>query len=203
MLELKHSFNPQNKHILAKEKASVHPVLWCRSTRLRSWCGGHESPGAGRSARGPPKVVCGSRLLCHRDPAEVLASHPCAGHQHLLGSGKENGARDVAANLPARWCTGALIQESPTFVPGERGGLLEQEHMTSWISPDLNSIENLWGILEAEFTKAEPCSSIQQLAVLLKLAWANFKPATLRKLVAGMPQRVARCLTMNGKHIEL
>ena len=68
-------------------------------------------------------------------------------------------------------------------------------------SPDPNPIENLWEILKVELTKAEPCSSIQQLAALPNSAWANFKPATLRKLVAGMPQGMARCLAMNGKHI--
>ena len=68
-------------------------------------------------------------------------------------------------------------------------------------SPDLNPIENLWGILKAELAKAEPCSNVKELTVLLKSAWAMIKPATLQNLVTGMPQGVAKCLAMKREHI--
>ena len=162
--------------------------------------GGHESPGAGRSARGPPKAVCGSRLLCHRDPAEVSASQPCEGRQHLLASDEEICARDVAANLPARRCTGALVQGSPTLVPRDRKGLLGQEHMTRDLTGPQPNRKSL-GNTESGAHQSRALIQHSAARALHKSAWANFKPATLRKLVAGMPQRVARCLAMIRGHI--
>ena len=134
MLELEHSFNPQNDHISAKEKTSIPPRLVSRHpAKIMVW-GDMRAQVLVDLHVVPLKTVCGRRLLCHRDPAEVSASQPCAGRQHLLGSDEENSARDVAANLPSRRCTGALVQESPTLVPREREGLLGQKHMTRELS---------------------------------------------------------------------
>ena len=73
--------------------------------------------------------------------SEVSSSQHREGRQQRLGSDEENGAQDVAANLPPRRCTSAQDQGSPTVVPRERGGLLGREHMARELAgPQSNRI---------------------------------------------------------------
>ena len=164
--------------------------------------GGHELPGADRSARGPSETACGRRLLRHRDPGEVPAAEPNANCQQRLSSPKENGARHVNGHLSARWCTGSHIQKSARVVPGEPAGLLGEGHMATELTGPESHRKSL-GDPESGARQTEPCSNVEQLTTLLKSAWAQTKPETLQNLVASMPRRVAKCLKMKGEYIGL
>ena len=95
---------------------------------------------------------------------------------------------------------GAYVQGSLTEVPTERWGFLGQEHMARELTGPQSNRKSL-GNTESEARKIEPCSSVQQLTALLKPARANIKPAKLRNLVAGVPQRESKCLAINENHI--
>ena len=68
-------------------------------------------------------------------------------------------------------------------------------------SPDLNPVENLWGILKQELDSAPPSTSAAELTARLKATWANIPRSTLKRLVESVPLRVARCLALNGEYV--
>ncbi len=70
------------------------------------------------------------------------------------------------------------------------------------MSPDLNPIEHLWGILKR---KVEECkvSNIHQLRDVIMEEWKRRTPvATCEALVNSMPKRVKAVLENNGDHTK-
>ena len=67
------------------------------------------------------------------------------------------------------------------------------------MSPDLNSIEHLWGILKR---KVEECkvSNIHQLRDVVMEEWKRTPVATCEDLVNSMPKRVKAVLENDGGH---
>ncbi len=75
--------------------------------------------------------------------------------------------------------------------------------MMDWpsMSPDLNPIEHLWGILKQ---KVEECkvSNIHQLRDVIKKEWKRTPVAPCEALVNSMPKRVKAVLENNGGHTK-
>ena len=69
-------------------------------------------------------------------------------------------------------------------------------------SPDLNPIEELWGLMQQELDKKKPPSNLGQLEKELKRTWANISPQTLKNLVASMPARLSLCVQLRGEYID-
>ena len=69
-------------------------------------------------------------------------------------------------------------------------------------SPDLNPIEELWGIMQQELDKKAPRTTLRALESELKQVWAGIRPEILRNLVSSMPARVARCVELRGEYID-
>ena len=69
------------------------------------------------------------------------------------------------------------------------------------MSPDLNPIEHLWGILKQ---KVEVCkvSNICQLRDVVMEEWKGIPVATCEALVNSMPRRVKPVLDNNGGHTK-
>ena len=69
------------------------------------------------------------------------------------------------------------------------------------MSPDLNPIEYLWGILK---WKVEVCkfSNICQLCDIIMVEWKSFPVATCEALVNSMPRRVKAVLDNDGGHTK-
>ena len=54
-------------------------------------------------------------------------------------------------------------------------------------SPDLNPIENVWGILKQSMDAMKPAKNLNQLQNHLEKAWKEIKPEYLENIVLGMP----------------
>lgn len=69
------------------------------------------------------------------------------------------------------------------------------------MSPDLNPIEHLWGILKRQ-VEGRRVSNIHQLRDVIKEEWERIPDATCASLVASMPRRISAVLSNNGAHTK-
>ena len=69
-------------------------------------------------------------------------------------------------------------------------------------SPDLNPIENVWGILVRSIYRKGTINSIPELKRKIKEAWDSITLETLRKLVCSMEDRVFLVLKNEGGSID-
>jgi len=70
-------------------------------------------------------------------------------------------------------------------------------------SPDMNPIENLWGILaRMVYSEQDAYDSVEALKTAIKLAWNRIPQSTLAKLSDSMKTRVATMYRAHGKAIK-
>ena len=70
-------------------------------------------------------------------------------------------------------------------------------------SPDLNPIENLWGILvRAVYASGRQFSTIAELKAAIKAAWDAVDPAVLKKLINSMKNRMFELSRAQGGSIN-
>ncbi len=69
------------------------------------------------------------------------------------------------------------------------------------MSPDLNTIEHLWGILKWKVEERK-VSNIHQLCDVIMEEWKRTPVATCEALVNSMPKRVKAVLENNGGHTK-
>ncbi len=65
------------------------------------------------------------------------------------------------------------------------------------MSPDLNPIEHMWGILQQKVEKHH-VSNIQQLRDVIMEEWKRMPATTCAALVNSMPRRIKAVLDNNG-----
>ncbi len=64
-------------------------------------------------------------------------------------------------------------------------------------SPDLNPIENLWGIVKRKNRNKRP-KNADELKVTVKETWASIPPQQCHKLITSMPRRIEAVITAKG-----
>lgn len=64
-------------------------------------------------------------------------------------------------------------------------------------SPDLNPIENIWGIMKKEIEKKRP-KDIIQLEQEIKNSWENIPSSYLVNLIGSMKTRIFKCIELKG-----
>jgi len=64
-------------------------------------------------------------------------------------------------------------------------------------SPDLNPIENLWGILQTKVSDCGPRDR-EELIVFLRREWLALSQPFIDELVRDLKRRVERCIARNG-----
>ena len=64
-------------------------------------------------------------------------------------------------------------------------------------SPDLNPIENVWGLMKRKISRANP-TTIEAVQGICKQVWQDLKPDYLANLYASMPRRMALCIEAGG-----
>ena len=67
------------------------------------------------------------------------------------------------------------------------------------MSPDLNPIEHLWGILKRKVEQHNP-SNKEELKEVIIREWASITPEICEKLVASMPKRIKSVKENDGGH---
>lgn len=75
--------------------------------------------------------------------------------------------------------------------------------LLSWpaCSPDLNPIENLWGILVRRlYAHGRQFSSVDELKTTLIRIWKDLTQLELQNLIESMPNRIYELLKLNGKN---
>lgn len=66
-------------------------------------------------------------------------------------------------------------------------------------SPDLNPIENLWGILARRvYRDGRQFHSVEELKNAIRVEWAAISPAEIQRLLGTMPKRICAVLESNG-----
>jgi transposase len=75
--------------------------------------------------------------------------------------------------------------------------------LLSWpaISPDMNPIENLWGIIARDvYRNGRQFKDVASLKLQILQSWMNITNEMLRKLVDSMPSRVFELINNKGSH---
>lgn len=66
-------------------------------------------------------------------------------------------------------------------------------------SPDLNPMENLWGIMvQRVYDGGKQYATLAELKVALQKAWDDIDQKTLDDLLASMPNRLTQCIELKG-----
>ncbi len=63
-------------------------------------------------------------------------------------------------------------------------------------SPDLNPIENLWGIVKRKISNIRS-NITDELKAVIKATWASITPEQSHKLIASMPRRIETVIHAN------
>ncbi len=64
-------------------------------------------------------------------------------------------------------------------------------------SPDLNPIENLWGIVKRKISNIRP-NFTNELKATIKATWASIMPQQCHRLIASMPRRIEAVIHAKG-----
>ncbi len=64
-------------------------------------------------------------------------------------------------------------------------------------SPDLNPIENLWGIVKRKMRYARP-NNAEELKATIRATWALITPEQCHRLIDSMPHRIAAVIQAKG-----
>ncbi len=64
-------------------------------------------------------------------------------------------------------------------------------------SPDLNPIENLWGIVKRKMRDTRP-NNADDLKVAIKATWASITPEQCHRLIVSMPSRIDAVIHAKG-----
>ena len=99
----------------------------------------------------------------------------------------QDGAPAHTAQLTQQRC----IEHLPGFL-----------HKEEWPpnSPDLNPIENCWGILNSQALSSRPLTAMTQLNARATKEWGKIDPSLLKNLVHSIPKQLEAVIRMKGGH---
>ncbi len=112
--------------------------------------------------------------------------------------------REDATITPCPWSSCIFQHDNdPKHTSKATVGFLKKNRVKviQWpsMSPDLNPIEHLWGILKRQVEHHSP-SSIQSLKEVILEEWKKMDLAKCRQLVHSMPRRLGAVIKNHGGH---
>lgn len=67
-------------------------------------------------------------------------------------------------------------------------------------SPDLNPVENLWGILVRRiYAEGRQYSTVNELKIAISDAWEEIEESIIKNLISSMPNRIFQTINRNGR----
>lgn len=92
-------------------------------------------------------------------------------------------------------------RNDPTFVPMIDWFKNQRIDLLEWpsCSPDLNPMENLWGIMVRRiYANNKQYQTVQELKEAIQQAWDSIDNETIQKLVQSMPNRILQVIERKG-----
>ncbi len=91
------------------------------------------------------------------------------------------------------------IWHLPTLPKAQKVGLMTMCGVLDWPvhSPDLNPIENIWGIVKRKMRNTRP-KNADELKATVKETWASIPPQQCHKLITSMPRQIEVVIKAKG-----
>ena len=105
------------------------------------------------------------------------------------GAGKTTLLMDNAPAHTAKSTKKVIAQNSISVVPGWPAN-----------SPDLNPIENIWGMMKLEVYRKQ-YTNLDELKAAVQAAWDRIPVTTLRNCMLSLPRRLAKVIRLQGRYI--
>ena len=102
------------------------------------------------------------------------------------------------------WCFNTITSQYK-FSESIKSEYLKNIHFPKWstISPDLNSIENLWGpMIRRLYTNGKQFSIINELQEQIMLTWSKNNTDELQNLVNSIPNKFIKVIKRNVDHMN-
>ena len=153
-----------------------------------------------KTVKHPAKIMCWGAIAPNGTSSLVWIDSTCDARKYIETLGK--------ARLPS--FIGRHPHARPLFMedgaPCHRANMTKNWHASKGIrrlegwpgqSPDLNPIENVWGIMKRRISR-ENATTIDEIKKICKKVWKRLTPIYLSSLFASMPRRMELCIKADG-----